>query len=67
MSHLVELIDHPFRYDSHQFRMEHKQLENDIAAFVIAFRKNRKETFAITEYIVDSEEMVRQLNFSSQL
>ena len=62
LHHLAELIDDPFKYDSHEFRKEHEQLENDIAAYVIAFRKNRKETFVITEYVVDTEKFVHILN-----
>ncbi len=62
LSHLAELIDDPFKYDSHVFRTEHEKLEDDIADFVKSFRKNRKDVFAITEYIIDTEEFVRQLN-----
>lgn len=52
--HLAELIDAPFKYDVHIFRKEHEQLENDIVAYVKSFRKNRKETFVITEHVIDS-------------
>ena len=34
---------------------EHEHLEEEMANFVILFRRNRKEVFAITEYIMDSE------------
>ena len=40
--HLAELIDDPFKYDSHQFRTEHGQLEDDIVIFVQKFR-NKSE------------------------
>ena len=53
--HLSELIDDPFKYDSHQFRNEHEELENEIAAFVKKFRKNKKETFAITEQAIKKD------------
>jgi len=62
LHHLAELIDDPFKYDSHQFRTEHEKLEDSIADFIKSFRKNRKDVFAITEYIIDNEEFVRQLN-----
>jgi len=60
--HLAELIDNPFAYDSHKFRTEHQQLEDDLATFVKEFRKNRKEVFTITEHVIDGEEMVRRHN-----
>ncbi|MCK0131603.1 hypothetical protein MWU59_08815 [Flavobacteriaceae bacterium F08102] len=61
LEHLAELIDDPFKYDSHQFREDHVQLENDLAQFVKDYRKNRAEIFAITEHIMDSETLVRRL------
>ena len=57
LSHLADLIDDPFKYDSHVFRNEHEQLENDIASFVKLFRKNRKDVYRITEYVLDSEKL----------
>jgi len=62
LHHLVELIDKSFAYDSHKFRTEHEQLEDDLAQFVKDFRKNRKEVFTITEHVIDGEEMVQRLN-----
>lgn len=66
LHHLAELIDNPFAYDSHKFRTEHEQLDDELATFVKVFRKNRKEVFAITEYVIDGEEMVRRLNLVSK-
>lgn len=57
LSHLANLIDDPFKYDSHQFRSEHEKLEDDIAVFVKTFRENRKETFAITEHVIEKEKL----------
>jgi hypothetical protein len=31
LSHLAELIDDPFKYDSHKFRNEHEKLEFEMA------------------------------------
>jgi hypothetical protein len=44
----LELIDAPYKYDSHQCRTEHEKLEIEIDDFVKNFRK-KKEIFAITE------------------
>ncbi|MEP2278610.1 hypothetical protein [Maribacter sp.] len=64
LHHLAELIDNPFAYDSHTFRTEHEQLEDEIADFVKQFRTNRKEVFAITEHVIDGEEMIKRLGLT---
>jgi hypothetical protein len=43
--------------ESRIIRAEHEHLEDEIADFVKAFRKQRKETFRITEYVVDAEKL----------
>ena len=57
---LAELIDDPFKYDSHKFRTEHEVLENEIAAFLKKFREVKKETFAVSEQVIEKE--VKRLN-----
>ncbi|SDH31454.1 hypothetical protein [Winogradskyella thalassocola] len=59
--HLANLIDDAFKYDSHKLREEHESLEDDIANFVKAFRANRKDILAITEYVIDNEKFVEQI------
>lgn len=61
LHHLAELIDYSFTNDSHTFRTEHAQLEDDIATFVKTFRSNRKEIFNITNYLMDTEKLVKQV------
>lgn len=60
LTHLANLMEDPFKYDSHQFRAEHQLLENDITNFVKAFRINRMEVFEVTKMVIDSDEFVRQ-------
>ena len=60
LTHLPNLIEDPFKYDSHQFRMEHQQLEDDITNFVKTFRDNRKEVFEVTSLVVESDDFIRQ-------
>lgn len=60
LSHLAELIDDPFKYDSHKFRSEHEELENKITSFVKQFRKTKKETFTVSEQVIEKE--VKKLN-----
>jgi hypothetical protein len=43
LKHLAELIDAPYKYDSHQIRKEHENLDNEIASFVNKFRKKKKK------------------------
>jgi len=38
-------------------KTEHEHLEEELAAFVKSFRKNRKEVFKITEYVIDNEKL----------
>lgn len=60
LTHLAELIDDPFKYDSHKFRSEHKELENEIASFIKNFWKIKKDTFAVSEHVI--EKGVQRLN-----
>ncbi|HUH46612.1 MAG TPA: hypothetical protein VLZ54_05615 [Arenibacter sp.] len=57
LTHLADLVEAPV--DSPIFRAEHAGLEEDIAIFVKAFRTNRKEVFAITEHVMDTEKLSR--------
>lgn len=61
LTHLVELIDDPFKYDSHIFRTEHENLEDAITSFRKTVRGNRKDIFAVTEQVIGSEEFVDKI------
>ncbi len=54
---LGQLVDDPDSGEGRIFRIEHEHLEDSIANFVKAFRANRIEVFAITEYVADSEQL----------
>lgn len=56
-SHLADLIDDPFKYDSNMFRKEHQDLEDKITVFIKTVRENRKQLFSVTEHILDSEQL----------
>lgn len=60
LTNLANLIEDSFKYDSHQFRGEHQQLEDDITNFVKDFRDNRKEVFEVTSLVVESDDFIRQ-------
>ena len=58
--HLIQLgnlVEDPNRKDAGVTKTEHEHLEEEMTDFVKSFRKNRKEVFTITEYIIDSEEL----------
>ena len=51
------LIENPKKNDAGIIVTEHEHLEEEIAEFTKLFRKNKTDVFAITEYIIDSEEL----------
>lgn len=58
--HLIQLghlVEDPNKGNAGIIKTEHEHLEEEIADFVKSFRLNRKEVFAITEYVIDSEEL----------
>lgn len=60
-SHLHQVgsfVSKPEAEEDRLFRIEHEHLEDEIAEFVKAFRKNRREVFEITEHVVDSEKLI---------
>lgn len=54
---LGRLVENPNEADAGVIKTEHEHLESEISQFVKAFRDNRKEVFAITEYVIDSEQL----------
>lgn len=57
VSRLSQLMGNQFSNDEHEFRNEHQKLENDITTFTKEFRKVKKEVFAITEHVIESERL----------
>lgn len=55
--HLASMVQGEAIEESHLLIPEHENLENEMATFVKACRKNRKETFKITEYVIDIEKL----------
>jgi len=60
LHHLAEQIDDPSKHDSKKIRSEHEELENEIAAFIKKFREIKKETFTVSEQVIEKE--VKRLN-----
>lgn len=54
---LGDLVENTKKADAGIVISEHEHLEEEMAAFVKSFRKNRQEVFKITEYVIDSEKL----------
>ena len=61
LGHLSDLMENPFAHDSQTFREEHGELEEEIAVFAKHFRHAKKETFKITEDLMDSSEIAEHI------
>ena len=51
------LVEEPNKPDAGIVITEHEHLEEEMSQFVQSFRENRRDVFAITEYIIDSEKL----------
>ena len=60
LKHLGLMIDGETQVGAETLKSAHERLRKDLKAFVNDFRKHRKETFKITEYVIDSEQFSRQ-------
>lgn len=58
LSHLASLIEESFKHNSGEFRDEHQELEDEISVFVKTVRKNRKQLFKVTGYVLESEQLI---------
>ena len=57
MSQLGHLVEEANSEDQEFVKKQHLRLEDALRDFVKSFRKNRKEIFKITEYVIDSEHL----------
>ncbi|MCK0188401.1 hypothetical protein [Arenibacter sp. F20364] len=62
MGQLGQMVEDYNKTDASIIKTEHEHLEEEIANFVSHFRGNRKEVFAITEYIIDSESLANLMD-----
>ncbi len=58
LNRVGNFVEKPEPEEDRLFRIEHEHLEDEIADFVKAFRKNRRDVFEITEHVVDSEKLI---------
>tara|TARA_R110002033_G_scaffold56641_1_gene105566 strand:- start:138 stop:587 length:450 start_codon:yes stop_codon:yes gene_type:complete len=59
---LGQMVEDYNKSDAGIIRREHEHLEEEVANFVTQFRSNRKEVFAITEFIIDSESLANLMD-----
>ena len=59
---LGQMVEDFNKADAGIIRTEHEHLEEEVANFVTTFRSNRKEVFAITEFIIDSESLANLMD-----
>ena len=61
LRHLSDLMENPFAHDSQALRNEHGELEEALASFAKHFRLVKKETFKITESLMDSPQVAEHI------
>ena len=57
LKHISDLVKHRRARDDSEFREEHILLEDHMVNFVKLFRKLKGEVFAVTEFIMETEEL----------
>ena len=57
LKHISELVKHRLARDDGEFREEHILLEDHMVDYTKLFRKLKGEVFAVTEYIMETEEL----------
>lgn len=57
LKHISDLVKHRTKRDDSEFREEHILLEDHMVDFAKLFRKLKAEVFAVTEYIMETEEL----------
>jgi len=51
------LVEDSFKVDAETIKTNHEHLATELVEFVKQFRKNRKEVFATSKYILNNEEL----------
>ncbi|WP_340065926.1 hypothetical protein [Ascidiimonas aurantiaca] len=64
LTRMVYLMDNPNRGFEILLRSEHEYLEESMSKLAKMFRNSRKEVFAVTEYVIDNEQLEGVLSTS---
>lgn len=62
LSHIAGIMESAFTHNEQAFRDEHAALEEKMVLLIKDIRKVKKEVFAITEHIMESERLQHLLN-----
>jgi len=66
MRHISDLLKNAFSLDAAEFREEHGLLEDKMVDFTKLFRKLKSEVFAVTEYIMETEDLPERMPYKTR-
>ena len=66
MSHISDLMRNAFSRDEAEFREDHTELEDKMAGYLQLFRKLKSEVFAVSEYIMETEELPEKMPYKTR-
>ena len=66
MRHISDLLKNAFSRDAAEFREEHGLLEDKMVDFTKLFRKLKGEVFAVTEYIMETEDLPERMPYKTR-
>jgi len=66
MRHISDLMKNAFSRDATEFRDDHAILEDKMVEFTKLFRKLKAEVFAVTEYIMETEDLPERMPYKSR-
>ncbi|NND16374.1 MAG: hypothetical protein HKN89_08625 [Eudoraea sp.] len=66
MRHISDLMKNAFSRDAQEFRQDHAVLEDKMVEFTKLFRKLKAEVFAVTEYIMETEDLPARMPYKER-
>lgn len=57
LRHIEDVFENEFVYDAQEFKNEHAELENKLVNFYKNFKLLKKEVFALTEQVLEGEDV----------
>lgn len=55
LRHIEDIMENEFAFNTQEFKKEHEELENKLASFYKNFKLLKKEVFALTEQVLEGE------------
>lgn len=66
MSHISDLMQNAFSRDEEEFREDHTELEEKMTNYLQLFRKLKSEVFAVSEFIMETEELPEKMPYKTR-